>query len=858
MKDSRRLPGETGKVSCHADRARGTIDAGKRLASLRLLLLSALLLCFLPGLAPAYLDMSAAQVEKLGNGLTVIVLEDHSFPVVSVQMLYKSGARDESTGTTGLAHFLEHMAFRATENFPDTEVVSSIYAAGGEWHGYTWLDQTTYYATVPKADLGLLLRIEADRMARLEIPSADLDSERGAVLTEMHSYENDPAIVLQDNVLYLAFLAHPYRNNTIGWESDIANITHADLVNFYHRHYQPANAVLAIAGDVRFDEVMQQVRQNFADLEAHAIAPVPYTVEPVQKGERRVRLEGEQDRKYFKIAYHAPSVNNPDYAAFLLTQDLLAAGSGVSFLQNDWGTPARPDSPLGGVCDDLTTWFPPSAGDYVFMISGSLPADGDEKAVEVAIEAGIDRLRRQFSQPGPDAGTALKQARERVLRELTFDVQTTEDAAHQLAFFEGLDALGVLVNLKQLLAQVGVADIERVLDRYLRREQRTVGWSVPATGQDLANAASAPAATVPKAQWEGSPKPAETPQESAAPGKLYTLGNGTPVIIQRSPLSPTAMLKVLVPSADFSVPAGVDESQPAWGLASLDIVLLPGELETAIRQARDIIGSARPWPTVSGGNAVDPAALLESTFRSLLGLQNPDTKPAGPILLIVSGDIDPARVLEQLENGFGHTPAAIWPRPEPIAPMAPVDLEKHVDFPVAQEQLGYVVQVPGPREETRAAWQIALYTLTHGYEGRLGKAAISQRGLVYYIDSAYHTDGTNDWITLSTGVDPQKLTAMKELLRQQLDLMLTRPPSAEEIEAARSHLLGRFVSAAQSNAELAENLASQWILYGHLPGYDDLKRQLDAVSRQDIMQMLPAFTHGAIVSVRNPPTNSGE
>jgi predicted Zn-dependent peptidase len=147
---------------------------------------AAWLLGFLPAIAAAYLDLADARVEHLENGLTVIILEEHSFPVVSVQMLYTVGARNETTGKTGLAHFLEHMAFRSSENFPDTELVSRIYDVGGEWHGYTWLDQTTYFATVPSAQLELLLHIEADRMARLDIPAADVESERSAVLTEHH------------------------------------------------------------------------------------------------------------------------------------------------------------------------------------------------------------------------------------------------------------------------------------------------------------------------------------------------------------------------------------------------------------------------------------------------------------------------------------------------------------------------------------------------------------------------------------------------------------------------------------------------------------------------------------------------
>jgi zinc protease len=820
-----------------------------------LLMLSLLSLGFFPGVATAYLDLGAAKVETLDNGLTVIVLEDHSFPVVSVQMLYKSGARNEVTGATGLAHFLEHMAFRSSENFPETEMVSSIYAAGGEWHGYTWLDQTTYYATAPKAELGLLLEIEADRMARLDIPVADLDSERGAVLTEMHSYENSPTSVLIDNVLYVSFLAHPYSNNTIGWESDIENISHAELVDFYQQHYQAGNAVLAIVGDVEMHEVMQQVRRNFAELEGRVSSPLPHTIEPAQRGERRTRINGPIDRKHFMIAYHAPSVNNPDYAAFLLIQDMLAASSGVSFLQNDWGTPARPDSMLSGIVDDLATWFPPSAQKYIFTISGSLSASGDENATETAIDAGIERLRNQFNEAGTVSESALAESRKRIERELTFDLQTTEDAAHQLAFFAGLEALGVLVELQDRLDKVEVADIDRVLNHYLRSEQRTIGWYVPDTTGISALPALALTGDSEAAQWAGNKEATSGPHEIAAPASMQWLSNGTPVIIQRSPLSPTAMLKVIVPTADFSLTAGASESQPAWGLSSLDFELLPDEIGRAIAQAESMIDSASAVELTSAGQSADPGALLETTFQNLLGLQHSQIVAAGPLLLVVSGDIDPERVLAQLENSFGSRPATHWILPEVNEPLAPVELENFVTLPVAQEQLGYLVQVPGPREETQAAWQMALYILTHGYEGRLGKAAISHRGLVYYIASDWHTDGTNDWITINTGVDPKKLPAMKNLMREQLDLLITQPPSLAEIEAARSHLLGRYLSAAQSNRELADSLTAQWVMYGDLLGYEELKRQLDEVDLQDIMDILPAFTQGAIVSVKNPPQN---
>src|SRR5690606_10904285 len=199
------------------------------------------------------------------------------------QMLYRVGARNESYGQTGIAHFLEHMAFRDTEHFPDTAVVSSIYARGGEWHGYTWTDQTTYFATVPKEHLDLLLEIEAERMTRLEIQEEDIEAERGAVLAEMHMYENYPRSMLLDAVLYASFIAHPYRNNTIGWESDIAGLTHAEIVDFYRRYYEPANAVLAVVGDFDADAVRARIHKLFGGLPSGEPAQLPRTVEPVQE-----------------------------------------------------------------------------------------------------------------------------------------------------------------------------------------------------------------------------------------------------------------------------------------------------------------------------------------------------------------------------------------------------------------------------------------------------------------------------------------------------------------------------------------------------------------------------------------------
>jgi zinc protease len=309
-----------------------------------------------------------------------------------------------------------------------------------------------------------------------------------------------------------------------------------------------------------------------------------------------------------------------------------------------------------------------------------------------------------------------------------------------------------------------------------------------------------------------------------------------------------------VPKAGYSLPAGVTSKEPARGLVSLNFELLPPEVGPAIVRAREIIDTASPAAASREPDAADPDSLFAYYLENLLGDPQPGATGAGhgPLLLVVSGDIEPETVLEQLEAAFGDLPAGTWQIPGPPGPAVPVEIEARVTRQIAQERLGYFVRVPGPDAQNAAAWQMALYILSHGYEGRLGKKAISDQGLVYYIDSAYRTDGGNDWITLSMGVDPAKLPAVKRLLKEELERLLEEPPSEAEIDEAKAHLLGRHVSASQSNTELADSLTRQWIRNRDPAGGDEWEKQLDAVQREDILELLPEFTRGSIIAIRNP------
>lgn len=788
----------------------------------------------------AEIDLRNATVERLDNGMTVILLVDRNFPVVSVQMLYRVGARNESYGQTGIAHFVEHMAFRDSKNFPDTGVVSSIYARGGEWHGYTWTDETTYFATVPQEHVELLLRIEADRMNRLEISQDDMQAERGAVLAEMHSYENYPTSMLLDAVMYTSFLAHPYRNNTIGWESDIKNISHADVVAFYERYYQPANAVLAVVGDFDRGATSTRIRELFGGFESEAATPLPHTVEPVQQGERRVRLYGNSEIKRFMIAWRAPSANSPDYAAFLVLQEVLGASSGINFSQNDWGAPVGETSLLYGAADNMTTWYPPSAQDYTFVIGGTVDEDASEAAVESEIASRLRKLRRH----APDRKLVAASI-DKVLDQLEFDVATTEDAAHQLAFFGGLHALDKLLHLPELVRQVGAADVQRVAQTWLKPKRRTIGWYVPGESAERTRVAAA-VPDIEKEVTSNPPAPVDT--RPVPPPATSKLSGGIPVIVQESDMSPTVHLQVVLRGNDI-LGEGIEANDPVRGYSSLSGRFRPDELQSRIAEARGVVDAATIEPEFGDTLSDDPATRLEQAFADVMTAEKqglPDSVAVS--LIVISGDVSREESLAALEKHFGDLQAGAEAT-RPAAGFEPEDIVINLGHPVAQAQLGYIVPAPGPEQDRHYAHRLLLYILSHDYEGRLGKKAISNRGLAYYIGSRYRSDGVNGWITLSVGVDPEKLAPMKSLIAAELERLRDQPPTVAEFEEAKAHLIGREKSSAQSNEELSTALAKEFLWYGETRTSAELAKSFSTISRSQVLDIVPDFIDGTTIVV---------
>ena len=425
---------------------------------------------------------------------------------------------------------------------------------------------------------------------------------------------------------------------------------------------------------------------------------------------------------------------------------------------------------------------------------------------------------------------------------LVFDVETTEDAAHELAFFAGLDALDVRLTLPERLTQVAPVDVLRVARNYLQPERRTIAWYRPAA---KATAAVNPVEPVLL------PLPAEDAidETPVADAEARRLRGGVPAIVQQNDLASAVELRVVVRGNALSTPVfAADDPEP--GLLSFTGRARPAGLVGLADKAGKALAAARHLSIDVVPSSTDPETRLNEEFLTLMAPRAPAPGlQARPAIMAVVGDIDARKAFTILDDAFGSFAEAQSPAADRVA-IPTGGKAVALGMPVAQSQLGYIVAAPGPHDEAYLATRILLYILAHGYEGRLGKEAISRRGLAYYIDARYASNGGPGWVTLGIGVDTNKLDTLSALLAAELERLVHEPPTAAEIEEARQHFIGRALSAAQSNAELATELTRHWLWRDELPSVEALRERLDGVTRENVLAVIPGFVDGLTISVR--------
>ncbi len=256
---------------------------------------------------------AAIQEFQLDNGLKLIVQEDHRSPVVVSQVWYRAGSLDEVNGKTGVAHVLEHMMFKGTKQIKPGQFSRMIAAAGGRENAFTSADYTCYYQQLEKSHLPLSFRLEADRMANLQLTDEEFAKEIKVVMEERRWRTDDkPQSKVSEAFQSALYRAHPYSRPVIGFMNDLEHMTAEDAREWYRNWYAPNNATVVVVGDVKATEVYQLAKQHFGKLKPKALPARKPQAEPEQAGERRVNVKAPAKLPYLIMGFHVPALQNAD------------------------------------------------------------------------------------------------------------------------------------------------------------------------------------------------------------------------------------------------------------------------------------------------------------------------------------------------------------------------------------------------------------------------------------------------------------------------------------------------------------------------------------------------------------------
>lgn len=409
---------------------------------------------------------------SMRNGLKVLLMPNHSAPVVTFQVVYRVGSRNEAVGYTGSTHFLEHMMFKGTRRYDPAKGVGLddlLKLVGAEYNATTWFDRTTYYEVVPSQYLELCIKLEADRMRNLRLRQADRDAEMSVVRNELEQGENRPEEVMDTQLYATAFREHPYHHPTIGWRSDVEGVPMARMAQFYDTFYWPNNATVIIVGDFDKDEALRLVHKHYGKI-PRSKKPLPevYTTEPKQEGERRFEIHRGGDELFrFMVGFHVPACTHVDhYALNALSQILGGSTDRSSRLYA-----ALVDT---GLCSEVFTQHDEFRDPGLFKVTCTLNPGVELGKVESVL---FEQIRLAASQPvsaqeledlrvAGRKGTILHREDQTHIAEELGEAESRADWRWMVAFDENFD-------------KVTAEDIMRVAATYFDKDNRTVGMFIP-------------------------------------------------------------------------------------------------------------------------------------------------------------------------------------------------------------------------------------------------------------------------------------------------------------------------------------------------------------------------------------------
>ncbi len=424
---------------------------------------------------PVSVQAEEVTTYQLDNGMDIVVIEDHRAPVVVHMLWYRAGSADEPVGSSGVAHYLEHLLFKATDTVESGEFQRVVAENGGSDNAFTSYDYTGYFQRVAADRLPLMMQYEADRMNNLVLTEEDIVSERGVILEERNQRtENSPGALAREQMRAAQFLNHRYGTPIIGWKHEMETLDMQDALSFYDIYYSPNNTILVVAGDVQPDEVLALAQEYYGPLPAEPNLPERFrTQEPPQTAERRLIFEDPRvSQPYISRSYLAPERDEgaqEDAAALTYLADLLGGSPFTSALgvalQFDTNTAVYAGAYYDGLnLDDGTFGLTVVPAEGVSLQEAE---DAMDATITAFLENGIDPARMEALRTQLRAG----------------EIFARDDVGglarrYGAALTSGLTVQDVQ-DWPEILQAVTTEDILAIAERVLDRDQSVTGWVIP-------------------------------------------------------------------------------------------------------------------------------------------------------------------------------------------------------------------------------------------------------------------------------------------------------------------------------------------------------------------------------------------
>lgn len=412
----------------------------------------------------AQIKSDDVQTFTLKNGMKIMVLEKTTIPNANMYLFWKVGSRNEYPGITGISHFFEHMMFNGAKKYGPKEFDRVMEANGGANNAYTSQNITAYTNWFPKNSMEVMFDLEADRIANLNFDPKMIESERGVILSERSTgLENSPFRELSEQVQGTAFFAHPYKWPIIGYESDIKNWTKEDLENYFRTYYAPNNGVVVISGDVKYEEVKLLAEKYFEPIKPGPEPRKIHTVEPPQKGEKRVFVKREVPTPYIMISYHVPESKHEDYYALDLLSSILSEGRS-SRLYNSIVEEKQLALQVG-------SYFYEAFNPTLFNFYGVGNINVKPSVLEKAILDEIDKIINEGITENE-----LQKVKNIKLMEFYKTLETINGLSNTIGTYElFFDDYKKMFNAPDDYKRVTAEDIRIVAGKYFTKQNRTVG-----------------------------------------------------------------------------------------------------------------------------------------------------------------------------------------------------------------------------------------------------------------------------------------------------------------------------------------------------------------------------------------------